>query len=431
MDTPTADIETAYWNFFPAIGREERQRLAERNADLSGRLQRFVDGSPGISVGPIYVGVYPSKLVQATTTAVTSGTLILVYEKLLHAIAEMAAVVAAVFPGRLGGEEVPPDLSEADAHKALRSIVGSTLQGQSLMLAIQLDQRRVTLATMLAELATNFVIAHELAHVVLGHLAARNRRIRGKSGALLISLPSWQMEMAADTRGFRIAQASYERLGLEMQYLGAVLFFEIEEMADSLRVEAEPALAYDLDDVSTVVSHPRASTRRTNLITDTHPDSIRAELPVVDWLVGFIARGLGKPALAVDAGALEALRQIANTCDRDRYKAALRIGESQEGVTFYEMSALYRYVEESHEQARAAVAFSAMGCLEISAAQNEFFRVTLPMLYSVYRQTYQNRPNDHIEEAGAFEQLLRACVPDLDDMLIEMGRVVKGQHDAT
>jgi hypothetical protein len=426
-DVAATALEREYSEMLPSSAPNVRTALEPWNAELRQRLERMLTAGQGPPLGPIVAGVLANHRFEAMTTRGESGTLILVDLRLLNVSQGVAAVAAAVFPGTLGGERVPPDLPEADAPELIRGFVESAVTGESFQsVAFELSPRRRALYDIAFGTLVNFVIAHELAHITLGHLNAGEDRVISRSGKpIRISLPSWRMEFAADITGFRTANAAFPDVRPDSAYAGPVLFLEIVDLMASMITERNHELVLD---VSTLVTHPLASARRSALITGTQPDAQLARLPAIEALVELMARVRGGTPMRLEPDALEQLRHFASECDVERYRQLLPLGEDVDGVVELDLGAVIEYVKGGHDRTRAAVAFAVFERLFSGPAVDAAPRNHLGLLYGLYSNTYVRQPNPHSEDAAAFDQLVRACVPDLDDLVIDIFRTALGQR---
>jgi hypothetical protein len=327
-------VERQYWDILGVTSEMERQRIAAVNEQhLTWRLERLLTALGDARIGPVCTGIYVSTSFHAAATPVDSGTVILVHDQLIDVTIGITSLLAASVPWQFGGEEAPPTVSETDALRMIGEIAeSSVLGGAPVSVDVKLAEPRWTGFQMLLSTVLNFVVAHELAHVALGHLAELGRGTRSSGLPTQISMSSWRHEFAADEHAFRTAAVAFPSVATEAQYLGPVLLFEIVDLAGELRERADRDTEIDVENYGRLLVHPSAAARRSALINGTHPDGPRADLPLVDDLVSRMRSIVHSAAREhVFEDDLERLRQFAAECDVERYNAVMRIGEAVDG----------------------------------------------------------------------------------------------------
>jgi hypothetical protein len=282
------------------------------------------------------------------------------------------------------------------------------------------------------------VLAHELAHISLRHVG---QRASGLPAA--IDLSKWQTEFAADEHGFRMMAAAFPSVRTEVQYIGPVLLFEIVDLVGGLLERANPEAAADIENYAMLLVHPSASARVSSLINGTFgrgPQQVRfaevdaelgimaPDLPLVDDLVARMRRIRAGTVARAHAEDVERLRRFASGCDRARYNAVFQIGQEREGVAQIDAGAVIDLIEDDHEQAQAWIAFAACMCLAIGPAMSHAFRSHLGFMNTLYRVKYLEPSSGRSMHAQRFQNLLKACIPDLADAEFDAARELHGQR---
>src|SRR5262249_48740279 len=143
---------------------------------------------------------------------------------LLEVIFGAAAVIAAALRAESGGRELAQQLSIEDAYEQLKQLARAVITGDPAPETFRPEGRRLDLSYVLAGSTLDFVIAHELQHVLLGHAdrtlgEAAKGRTAGK-----IRIYSWADEMAADAAGLkRILDVRHGGRPAQAAYFGPAL----------------------------------------------------------------------------------------------------------------------------------------------------------------------------------------------------------------
>jgi hypothetical protein len=214
---------------------------AYSGADLTA-LQRLLDAQSAEvldlaeQVGwpvrtPFLAGVFPTGCMNALSRPVPgSGVLVLVNSGLLHLVPDVLKIMIVARPAF--GES--PLLEPAHAAAALAEVFNAYVFGNGAVVARPLPElsgQRLDLQRLMSRRATQFVVAHELAHVIAGHLMMSWRQTDPHTpvGALDTQAVGWPREYEADRMAARIMLGSLDGLSpwdrdtVEPYLVGAIL----------------------------------------------------------------------------------------------------------------------------------------------------------------------------------------------------------------
>jgi hypothetical protein len=275
----------------------------------------------------VFVGGYPTHTVDALVAPRPEGAIVLMNQGVLTAAFTLGAILAAAVPYESDGREVPPELPERSADIMIADLVTALVRGIVPRPFELRSERRAAFASFLGEYLIDFVLAHELAHVLLGHLD-RDPETVVPSGAheVRISLPSWQHELAADERAFELLSAVVpDQVSRESRYMPPTLLFELLECEASVR-RPRTAPPFSLDHVAALRTHPRSAERRSALVVSTHPDGPLATMPRVDMLIERMAAARGQPPHRPSREALDRLLELAAGFESEPLERLLGMG---------------------------------------------------------------------------------------------------------
>jgi hypothetical protein len=150
----------------------------------------------------IAVGAVTEGELSAAVFAYADGSYLIVADHGLMVLTWLAAQLAAVLcdDSRFGLRADIPRIAVADAVAALRLGVARPAVGAraGLVPALTLPEERLALAGALVMEIDLFLIAHELAHVLLGHFRAERRALGAVAGSAILSDNAIHAEHAAD-----------------------------------------------------------------------------------------------------------------------------------------------------------------------------------------------------------------------------------------
>jgi hypothetical protein len=422
-------LERYYWESIVGADRESAGApLRGLNALFGDHIQRLLRASGGEPPLEIFAGAYPLHTVNALVVPHSGGALVLVNEGLLRVATAVASALAAGVPASYGGEEEPAQFPEWQVDALIASAVSSIFSGSRPQSPELTSEPRRAFARFLTDGLVGYVLSHEIAHVLLGHVAVARETVSRSGRAVPISLPSWAQELRADEAGWKLLAAELgSRISLESTFLPPTLFFEILENEWAVRSAGAPQGPARLEHVADIASHPRAALRRCALITSTNPDGPLARMSQVDYLIECMARARGEAPFTPDSQAVTDLQRLAEGCDPATVDNLLGLGSAVDGLTEVEVAAVAEFVAADHDRARAVVASAALATVAIGRATRELPLMHLGLLMALYEGTYGEAGRRH-PQASETWSLVRRTAPDVDAAVLETGRTVLGQH---
>ncbi|MEU4443701.1 hypothetical protein AB0K14_20180 [Actinosynnema sp. NPDC050801] len=228
----------------------EQQRTLDAVQPEVLHLARAAGWRPTV---PLLAGVFPTGTLDGLSVPVPGrGVLVLVNTSLL----DLLAAVLKIMTGALPNYGTPPLLTAEQASYALAEALNAHLYGNGAVEARRLPElsgQRAALVALMARRATQFVLAHEVGHVLAGHLRhARRRTDPGTPvGPLDAQSVGWAREHEADRVAATIMLHSLDGLGArereahEPCLVGAVLLvLFLHEVTDRLADELGLAVPF-------------------------------------------------------------------------------------------------------------------------------------------------------------------------------------------
>ncbi|MEU4746742.1 hypothetical protein AB0G02_40680, partial [Actinosynnema sp. NPDC023658] len=195
---------------------------------------------------PVLAGVFPTGTLDALSVPVPGrGVLVLVDTSLL----DLLDAVLKTMTGALPTYGSPPLLTPDQTSYVLAEAFNAHLYGNGAGRAWRLPElsgQRAALVSLMARRATQFVLAHEVSHLLAGHLRHARRRIDAGTpvGALVARSVGWPREHEADRLAASIMLHTLDGLGAreleayEPCLVGAVLLvLFLHEVTDRLADE--------------------------------------------------------------------------------------------------------------------------------------------------------------------------------------------------
>ncbi|WP_156077141.1 hypothetical protein [Saccharothrix sp. NRRL B-16314] len=231
----------------PAAYRAAHLHDRQRTLDALQPEVLHLTRAAGLPVDtPVFAGVFPTGTLDGLTVPVPgSGILVLVDASLL----DLLDTVLKIMTGTSPTYGTPPLLTSDQASYALAEAFNAHFYGNGAVQARRLPElsgQRLALAGLLARRATQFVLAHELAHLLAGHLVHARRRTDPDTpvGALDARSVGWPREHEADRIAAVIMLHTLDDLGPrdldahEPCLVGAVLLvLFLHEVTDRLADE--------------------------------------------------------------------------------------------------------------------------------------------------------------------------------------------------
>ena len=240
---------------------------------------------------PFFAGVFPTGSMNALCRPMPgTGVLVLVDSGLLHLVPDVLKIM--IVSRSSFGES--PLLEPAFAASTLAEVFNAHLFGNGATAARPLPElagQRQDLLRLMARRATQFVVAHEMAHVHAGHLLGSWRQTDPHTpvGALDMQAVGWPREYEADRMAARIMLASlavlspWDRDIVEPYLVGAVLLvLALHEVVSVLAKAAGRVLPF-------AGSHPPALLRIQSMVEHLAehlrtPESIAVAAELATWL---------------------------------------------------------------------------------------------------------------------------------------------------
>jgi hypothetical protein len=258
--------------------------LDNRNSDFASKLDSLLEASNSKTdfSSIIFIGVFPLNTLNAQALKVESGFLILIHLGLMKFALQTAALIGGVVMAESRGAVVPQEIGMAQASTLFRKWTLALVKGivdDETQLDFYPARTRFNFVHFLFASLMDFVVAHELSHVLCGHFDEEEVVNPDKIARKRIHYytRSWQQELEADRVAMELVKKIYHKqVSEESMYLGPALFFEIVDAVSEVAVEQS---------AEGLSSHPPAEARRSAIITNTHSDGFFAKVPRVDSLV--------------------------------------------------------------------------------------------------------------------------------------------------
>jgi hypothetical protein len=217
---------------------------------LNSRLRKAIESSNLRPIPDPVFGVVMTGQINARTFSVPgSDTPVIAFDSQLFSLLNVFSK-AITFAIPLS-EDAGPGISFALNREAIRARVAGeaqvlnrfreaialhTIAGRSLAVPANfLPKAHTYLHALLLDGMELFVLAHEYAHIALGHLkAARPRRSRVGTVEVTELVKSWEHELAADIVGAQLCVGTMRAAGFDpaMSYVGADLYFTIHDVLE-------------------------------------------------------------------------------------------------------------------------------------------------------------------------------------------------------
>lgn len=397
-----AHLAETYGPGAPALSLAHGGHLAEIAAPVIGAVAPRLEGG-------IQCGLAPTSAFTAYAQPVEGGAIVVLSTGFLQAAVDFAGLLVRVMRTDLAGR---PPLDPAAGPEILRRIVAATrapavavvppkgaLPGQVRPALGALDG---TLARIEADFiisTVRFAVAHELAHVLLGHFD-QARRPFGPEAAALPSLQrlmlrhafSWVDELDADAEALRILGA-LPHAPWEQPYFGLVLLSELIDAA----VEQYPW-----------ASHPHPVLRRSAGIGTVQAEPLTTAFPLCDPLVATIERLRHGPSAPADPAELDRLARWTKAAEG----VTLDQGERVEGVRILDTDRIEAFLAADFERARGIVAHLALAMLQSGEVMLGFHLMRFGTYYALFGRAFAADPR-----RAAVEATVAAAVPELQRRL--------------
>ena len=231
---------------------------------------------------PVFVGEYPTHSFNAQAEFVPGGALILINTGLRNMIDEIVKIIGLTItftgtPGPPGPESIIYEEAVTIERETIAGLVINVICSYLFLERIpdvnlsglfdfkKLGFHRIKFWAEYTAAIKKFVVAHEFGHILAGHLdETRSININSYSDDLNLIAKDWLMEYEADIYAIRLQLGSGEIVvdsdaelrKLEIIFLGAMIFFEIDRLINMIWKEMK-----GYGDVLFVGDHPPSNIR--------------------------------------------------------------------------------------------------------------------------------------------------------------------------
>jgi hypothetical protein len=417
--------------------------LAESMHDIVYDFLRILGREPSAAVrylmasprggGMLLCGVTFDPEVNATTRPAGDGYVILITDRLLVLMNELARVHTAVRRFGAGdGTVMEPVMSFEQVQGRIKQIV-AWVQGEPFPQASpwDFDEDRSHFAEVIYDEIVAFTLAHELAHVLLGHFEQRQDEFRefaqAVPGATANGIRTLD-ELDADALATRLCARRTAQLGRGTHYLGALFFFQINymlEVAASTRRNESVRQAVRRMQARAKASHPYPL-RRLDLAIRSDVEDPTGPMELCDGALATFDVVWHGPARARSAAALDNLERRAAGLGPEPLNAIF--GFKEHGMRKLVPNDVNELMErDGEERAAAWVSFTALSYLAQVGHQRRCIsgeeQLRLYTIFGAFHAHYLNVQHPS-EQAIALDADVRAAIPELGTILDTYAQVI-------
>ncbi len=257
------------------------------NADFSVKLSDFRNAAKHLGYAlpeNIFIGTFPVRSLNAQVVPRPAGTLMLVNDMLMGFVLSSALLVAGTVPASSKGQELPKAFSSTDARCRFLDNIELLLRGGEISSAeCYPGDKRLPFAEWLFVKAVDFVIAHELAHVLNGDIDLRMVLEPTAQSAINAHHEDWQIEFRADELGQQLLIAANQKDDPGRLCEGPTLFFALSDIVS--RVARREGSANLFSYTST---HPPAESRIMSVMTAAKVSPFDDRTPRLDGIINAV-----------------------------------------------------------------------------------------------------------------------------------------------
>lgn len=282
----------------------ELETYLHLNEELNIKLNHIINASGQDLKFDCYIGHYPLNSVNARTFKQNNGFLILLHEGAGEFTAGISRLIAARIPAMSQGNILKPLIDDSEAKRLFQLFSNIYLKGERAM-RYEIREKEVekirnlypareNYCNHLFESTIYFFIAHELSHIMLGHVPSNTSSLEAiYARPSDIDVNSYKNELEADLLAGKLILLSYKEKGIsnEMILEGSVMFFDALE-----------ATWWKLTNRMRSYTHPSPEERRSAMLVDIFPNSFLSQVPKLDFLVREISKLKGGNPLSIEAG---------------------------------------------------------------------------------------------------------------------------------
>ncbi|MGS2809367.1 hypothetical protein [Nocardia sp. MW-W600-9] len=376
--------------------------------------------------GRIYCGLWPDDSVNASAAVFANGFLIRVHWGLYRAAIALSYIIAAMVDR--GGGPDGARLSPEEGTRYYDRLAGEIAVGGAITVGdLPLNNWQQRTAEGLSRMTMNFVIAHELAHVFLGHLdpsADIQTEIKEPDGDLgewdpTETIDAMSIEIEADLLASTLVGRLYDESVEDGKYCGHMLFFEIVETVILARYSylhwAEDSEGLDkFEQLSAYRTHPQPAWRRAVSIASHHPDGWSASLPHSEGLLAIFDTWHEMSPRKYDKELVERLFEFADQASlQDLASLGVQTGDR---FTFIPLEAVASFFEQELNLVRPVLAQFALQYIWHTFEQSRAISGARALIFACSYDAFLSShiAIDEVEpEARDFFDLIQAAVPDL------------------
>lgn len=362
----------------------------------------------------VWCGLWPDSSYNAHVERTEHGAVILLSTGFLQAVVDFCHLLMHQVVLDRPDSQPPKQLPQCEVAKYLERIAKATrpptiactppagaLPGTLYSELSRISGPRAQMLNNIIVSTIGFAIAHEAAHIRLGHLERAPLRFgpekpdqkdkhglsedRRKLGNLMFS---WAEEIDADAEALRIMLRVPHQYW-EEPYLGVIVFTELTDAV--LKSEGVPR-------------YPHPLLRRSAAIGTVHPKSLGAEFPVCEPFVQTIELLRYGPWPQPDQEALRILYAWGEVFDPKE----IPMGDNIQGVRVLS-SKIHDFIAADFVRARACVAHLGIASRGVSRVVSGSHLIIFATCYDSFRRVYSTR-----EEWVEADRLLRSVITDLD-----------------
>lgn len=459
-DHPTKPVVDAYIASLPkAISDEARDTLRAFHEYAMGMAEEFLDESmhdiiddvlhvigrdPAPSVryimatrrggGMLLCGTTPDPEVNATTRPAGDGYLILITDRLLVLMNELAHVHTAVTRFSADdGSIMEPLMSFEQVRMRIGQIL-AWVQGREPFPETSpwdFDEVRSHFAEVIYDEIVAFTLAHELAHILLGHFEQRKTDFReftqtipGVTSNRIRSLD----EIEADGLAARLCARRTAQQGRGTFYLGALFFFQIDymlEVAASARGDESVRQAVRRMRTRANATHPHPL-RRLDLAIRSDRQDHTGPMELCDGALETFDAIWHGPRPARSAAALDNLERRGAGLDPEPLNAIFGFKElGFRKVKLDDVTELMR--RDGEEGAGAWVSFAALSYLSEVGLKRRCLsgerQLRLYLVFGIFNALYLDVEQPS-QQAIAVDADVRAAIPELGTVFDTYAQVI-------
>ncbi len=354
----------------------------------------------------VYVGVYPDNIFNAMVTKRRNGILILISFGMFAASFQASNVLAEIHPLRIGTRKIASSIDIVAAKNIISDIIIKFINADQIR---EFDQflpsdERTDLAKIFYDCLINFIIAHEMSHIICNHLEKPTTKFYGyKNSIINYNISSWEDEIEADYQAMQILEGKFDvKDPNERLVLGPVIFFELERLRRHLITKLDEKIEDPL-----YSSHPLPKKRLASIINVTLDKLKASNLPISSLIVSAFNYFRD---IKSTSPKLKKLKQYA-LAENSRELAVSLIGPESKGIPFINYNKIKEIIGKNITDARKIIAFTATWYALSEEIDKEIPGSYLGQFTIVYLDVYKNDTE--------FVKILYDEIPNLDVLINE------------